>query len=202
MSHRSRPLRICTGCGERKEKTEMVRIVADPSGLLVPDLKGNLPSRGAYVCPDSRCIDKASAGRLKTSLKVPKGPGEGSEELHKAVADGYRRRIISLLGQAKKSGGFISGTNLVEGELRRAPGSQWLAIMARDVSKDISEKMLRSFKSASVPFRVFLDKSELGDALGKSPRSVVLVKDAGIAKAIEGSLDRYLRVLGKGGLDQ
>jgi ribosomal protein L7Ae-like RNA K-turn-binding protein len=53
-----------------------------------------------------------------------------------------------------------------------------------------------------VPFRVFLDKSELGDALGKSPRSVVLVKDAGIAKAIEGSLDRYLRVLGKGGLAQ
>jgi predicted RNA-binding protein YlxR (DUF448 family) len=201
-------VRICTGCGERKEKTEMVRIVADPSGLLVPDLKGNLPSRGAYVCPDARCIDKASAGRLKTSLKVqtslkvPKGSGEGSEELHKAVADGYRRRIISLLGQAKKSGRFISGTNLVEGELRRAPGSQWLAIMARDVSKDISEKMLRSFESASVPFRVFLDKSELGDALGKSPRSVVLVKDAGIAKAIEGSLDRYLRVLGKGGLAQ
>lgn len=202
MAPRSRPMRICTGCGERKEKAEMVRIVADPSGLLVPDLKSNLPSRGAYVCPDARCIGKASAGRLSASLKVPKGPGAGSEELQEAVAAGYRRRIISLLGQAKKSGRFISGTNLVEGELRRRPQARWLAILARDVSEDISEKMLRSLESASVPFRVFLDKDELGDALGKSSRSVVLVKDAGIANAIVESLDRYFRVLDKGGLDQ
>lgn len=202
MSPRRRPVRICTGCGERKEKAEMVRIVADPSGSLVPDLKGNLPSRGAYVCPDASCIDKASAGRLSASLKLSKSSGAGSKELQEAVANSYRRRVISLLGQAKKSGRFISGTNLVEGQLRRGPQGHWLAILARDVSEDISEKMLKNLKSASVSFRVFLDKDELGDALGKSPRSVVLVKDAGIAKSIEKSLDRYLRVLGKGGLDQ
>ncbi len=202
MSPRSRPVRICTGCGERKEKTEMVRIVADPSGLLIPDLKNNLPSRGAYVCPDARCIDKASAGRLRASLRAPKGSGAGSEGLQEAVAAGYRRRIISLLGQAKKSGRFISGTNLVEGEIRRGAQGQWLAILARDVSEDISEKMLRSLESASVPFRFFLGKDELGDILGKSPRSVVLIKDGGIARAIEESMDRYLRVLDKGGLDQ
>jgi len=202
VSPRRRPVRICTGCGERKEKAEMVRIVADPSGSLVPDLKGNLPSRGAYVCPDASCIDKASAGRLSASLKLSKSSGAGSKELQEAVANSYRRRVISLLGQAKKSGRFISGTNLVEGQLRRGPQGHWLAILARDVSEDISEKMLKNLKSASVSFRVFLDKDELGDALGKSPRSVVLVKDAGIAKSIEKSLDRYLRVLGKGGLDQ
>ena len=115
MSPRSRPVRICTGCGERKEKTEMVRIVADPSGLLIPDLKNNLPSRGAYVCPDAMCIDKASTGRLRASLKAGKGSGAGSKGLQEAVAAGYRRRIISLLGQAKKSGRYISGTNQFEG---------------------------------------------------------------------------------------
>jgi predicted RNA-binding protein YlxR (DUF448 family) len=195
-------VRICTGCGERKEKSEMVRIVADPSGLLIPDLKGNLPSRGAYVCPDASCIGKASTGRLRASLKVPKDSGAVSEGLQKAVADVYRRRIISLLGQAKKSGKFISGTNLVEGEIRRGPNAHWLAVLARDVSDDISEKMLRNLESASVPFRYFFSKDELGDALGKSPRSVVLVKDTGLAKAIVESIDRYLRVLNKGGSDQ
>jgi ribosomal protein L7Ae-like RNA K-turn-binding protein len=195
-------VRICSGCGERKEKSEMVRIVADPSGLLIPDLKGNLPSRGAYVCPDASCIGKASTGRLRASLKVPKDSGAVSEGLQKAVADVYRRRIISLLGQAKKSGKFISGTNLVEGEIRRGPNAHWLAVLARDVSDDISEKMLRNLESASVPFRYFFSKDELGDALGKSPRSVVLVKDTGLAKAIVESIDRYLRVLNKGGSDQ
>ena len=195
-------MRICTGCGERKEKSEMVRIVADPSGLLIPDLKGSLPSRGAYVCPDARCISKASAGRLRASLKVPKGSNTDSEMLLEALADGYRRRIFSLLGQAKKSGRFTSGTNLVEAELRRNPQGSWLAILASDVSADISEKILRSIESTSVSFRVFLGKDELGDALGKSPRSVVLIKDAGIARAIVESMDRYFRVLDQGGLDQ
>jgi len=199
---RSRPVRTCTGCGERKEKTEMVRIVADPSGHLVPDLRGNLPSRGAYVCPDAQCISRASAGRLSASLKIRVGSGPDPHRLQETLAEGYRRRIIALLGQAKKSGKFISGTNLVEGELRRVPRIHWLAIIARDVSGDIKEKMQRSLESASVPYRVFLYKEELGDAVGKSPRSVVLIKDAGIANAIVESLDRYMRVQNKGGLDQ
>jgi predicted RNA-binding protein YlxR (DUF448 family) len=87
----------------------MVRIVADPSGLLIPDLKSNLPSRGAYVCPDAGCIGKASAGRLRASLKAGKGSGAGAKELQDAVAAGYRRRIIALLGQAKKAEGLFQG---------------------------------------------------------------------------------------------
>lgn len=180
----------------------MVRIVADPSGQLVPDLKGNLPSRGAYVCPDARCITKAQAGRLRASLKAGKGSAEGSGELQGAVAEAYRRKVISLLGQAKKSGRFTSGTNLVEGELRRGPRSGSFAILASDVSGDISEKLSRALDLASVPYRTFLGKDDLGDALGKSPRSVVLIKDAGIANSIIESLDRYFRVLDKGGLDK
>lgn len=199
MAARSRPLRICTGCGERKEKAEMVRIVADPSGFLIPDLKGNLPSRGAYVCPDAGCISKASAGRLNASLKADKSSIKGFAKLQDAVAESYRRRIISLLGQARKSGNFTSGTNLVEAELRRDPQPHWFAMLARDISEDILEKIVKRLDLASVPYGVFLSKEDLGDALGKSPRSVVLVKDAGIAGAIGESLDRCLRVLNKGG---
>lgn len=202
MSPASRPVRICTGCGEKMEKSEMVRIVADPSGSLIPDLKGSLPSRGAYVCPDGRCINKATAGRLNASLGIKRSSKESSKGLQSAIADSYRRRIISLLGQAKKSGQFISGTNLVEGELRRGSQPHWFAVLARDTSEDISEKILKNLESASVPYGVILSKDELGDALGKSPRSIVLVKDAGIAGAIEESTDRYFRVLNKGGLDK
>lgn len=202
MSARARPERTCTGCGQKKDKGEMVRIVADPSGRLVPDLKGNLPSRGAYVCPDGSCLTRASAGKLRASLKVARRAAEDQDELSDTVALSYRRRVLSLLGQVKKSGMVVSGTNLVEGELRRERGSHWLAIVARDVSRDISERIVKNLESASVPFRTFLDKDELGEAIGKGPRSVVLIKDQGLAKAIEESLDRYWRVLDKGGLDQ
>jgi predicted RNA-binding protein YlxR (DUF448 family) len=199
---KSKPARICTGCGERKEKAKMVRIVAGPDGALVPDIKGNLPSRGAYVCPDEACITSATSGRLRASLKAPKGPDGDPEKLRAAIASSYRRRVISLLGQAKKSGKFISGTNMVEGEIRRGHEPGWLAILARDASGDIMEKMIRCLETESLPFRVCLSKNELGEVLGKSPRSVALIKDAGIAKAIEESLDCYKRVLDKGGLGQ
>jgi len=202
VSNRSRPVRICTGCGERKEKAEMVRIVADPSGSLIPDLKGSLPGRGAYVCPDASCILKASAGRLAASLKVPGDPSAKYKALKAAVAQVYRRRITGLLMQAKKSGRCVSGTNLVEGELRRGPQEGWFAILAEDTSEDIAVKITKSLKSAQVSCRSFFGKEELGDILGKSPRSVVLIKDSGIAGAIEESLDRYFKVRDKGGFDQ
>jgi ribosomal protein L7Ae-like RNA K-turn-binding protein len=179
----------------------MVRIVADPSGQIIPDMKGKLPSRGAYVCPDYNCIDKAAHGRLWASLKS--GAGRCSpDELRKTVGEGYARRVLALLGQAKKSGRFVSGTTLVEGELRRRPKDGWLGLVASDASGDISEKVQARFKAASVPFRVTMNKAELGDALGKSPRSVVLIKDDGISAAINESLDRYERVLNQGGSDK
>lgn len=181
----------------------MVRIVADPSGRIVPDLKGRLPSRGAYVCPDADCIRRAAAGRLGASLKLP-GGGAGADHrtVQQAVAEEYRRRVLALLGQARKSGKFTSGTNMVEGEIRRGAGDRWLALVAEDSSGAISEKIRRSLRSASVPCRLFLTRNDLGQALGKSPRSVALIKDQGIARAMEDSMDRYFRVLGKGGLDR
>jgi ribosomal protein L7Ae-like RNA K-turn-binding protein len=180
----------------------MVRIVVSPSGSFVPDVKGNLPGRGAYVCPDVKCISRASAGRLAHSLKAAGDQKSASEGLLKAVALGYRQRVVGLLMQAKKSGKYVSGTNLVEADLRRGPQDNWFAVLAEDASEDIAERITKKLKLARVSFRVFLGKEELGDILGKSPRSVVLIKDSGLARAIEESLDRYFKVLDKGGFDQ
>ena len=201
MTRRLPPVRTCTGCGQQKDKAQMVRIVTDPNGQVVADIKGKLPSRGAYVCPDGSCIERAARGRLWASLKASTGKCS-PEELGAAIAEGYSRKVLSLLGQAKKSGHFISGTTLVEGELRRRPKSGWLGLVAADASSDISEKVQTRFKAASVPYRITMSKAQFGDVLGKSPRSVVLIKDTGISAAIDESLDRYTRVLNQGGSDK
>jgi predicted RNA-binding protein YlxR (DUF448 family) len=196
------PLRTCTGCGQKKEKTKMVRVVADPSGRLIADLKGSMPSRGAYVCPDLSCIKKAATGRLAYSLKVGKDSGKTAAELQGTILAAYRQRVLSLLGQARKSGRVTSGTNLVEGELRRGSDEAWLGLMAGDASLNIAEKIEKALKAASVPYRIFSDKEGLGNAVGKSPRSIILVKDGGMARVIRESLDRCQNVLSNGGLDK
>jgi predicted RNA-binding protein YlxR (DUF448 family) len=52
------PERTCIGCRERAAKQDLLRVVAI-GGACVPDLRGTLPGRGAYVHPDTACLDLA-----------------------------------------------------------------------------------------------------------------------------------------------
>ena len=53
------PLRKCTGCGEMKPKSELVRVVRSPEGEISLDLSGRKNGRGSYICKNRACFDKA-----------------------------------------------------------------------------------------------------------------------------------------------
>ena len=53
---RKLPLRKCSGCGEMKPKTELVRVVRSPEGDFSMDLTGRKAGRGAYVCRNIDCL--------------------------------------------------------------------------------------------------------------------------------------------------
>lgn len=50
------PIRTCVGCGVKKPKKELVRIVRIPDGSFSIDPSGKSPGRGAYICPNSSCV--------------------------------------------------------------------------------------------------------------------------------------------------
>ncbi len=81
MKTKKIPLRRCTGCNEMKEKKELVRIVkSDESGYFL-DASGKKSGRGAYVCKNKECLQKAHKSRgLERSFKAPV-PKEVYEEL-------------------------------------------------------------------------------------------------------------------------
>ncbi|ATD54970.1 RNase P modulator RnpM [Clostridium chauvoei] len=65
------PLRMCTGCMEMKPKKELIRVVKSPEGEVSVDLTGKKSGRGAYICKDSVCLEKAfKAKRLSRNLDV------------------------------------------------------------------------------------------------------------------------------------
>lgn len=65
------PLRMCTGCMEMKPKKELIRVVKSPNGEVSVDLTGKKSGRGAYVCKNSECLEKAfKAKRLSRNLDV------------------------------------------------------------------------------------------------------------------------------------
>ena len=65
------PLRHCTGCGAEAPKSELIRVVRSPEGVISIDFKGKSSGRGAYLCRKAACLQKArKTGRLGRSLGV------------------------------------------------------------------------------------------------------------------------------------
>ena len=66
------PQRQCMGCRARKAKRELIRVVRCTDGQVQLDFSGKLNGRGAYLCPDPACPQKAQKSRsLERSLEVP-----------------------------------------------------------------------------------------------------------------------------------
>ncbi len=81
MKVRKIPQRTCIGCGQVKDKKKMVRIVRSPQGDISLDRSGKKPGRGAYVCEEASCIEKAFQSKaLEKALQV-KVPAEVKEKL-------------------------------------------------------------------------------------------------------------------------
>lgn len=66
------PERRCTGCGERFEKSALIRVVRSPEGEISLDRTGRASGRGAYICHAVSCLRKArKARRLEQALDCP-----------------------------------------------------------------------------------------------------------------------------------
>jgi uncharacterized protein len=65
------PKRVCVGCREQFDKKDLVRVVRTPEGLITIDLKGKQNGRGAYLCKNRECLEKAIKNKgLERTLKV------------------------------------------------------------------------------------------------------------------------------------
>ncbi|MGI8682352.1 MAG: YlxR family protein [Mycobacteriales bacterium] len=62
MVRRTTPVRTCVGCRSRASKPDLLRVVG-VSAALVPDPRGRLPGRGAFVHLDPGCLDLAERQR-------------------------------------------------------------------------------------------------------------------------------------------
>lgn len=53
------PQRTCMGCNEKKDKKDLIRIVKSSDGEINIDKSGKMPGRGAYICDNIECLEKA-----------------------------------------------------------------------------------------------------------------------------------------------
>lgn len=83
MKERKTPMRMCVGCREMQPKKSLIRVVRSPEGEISMDATGRKPGRGAYVCRNAQCLQKALKQRqLERAFSCTLG-----EETHKALMD-------------------------------------------------------------------------------------------------------------------
>ncbi len=67
---KKKPMRKCLGCGELKDKSELIRIVKTKEDEFFVDKSGKKNGRGAYICDSSNCFDKAMRNKgIERSFK-------------------------------------------------------------------------------------------------------------------------------------
>ena len=82
------PMRQCVGCGEMKNKKDMMRVLKTADDAVLLDQTGRKNGRGAYLCRNGECLRRACRNKgLERSLKI-RIPQEIYESLEKEFEEG------------------------------------------------------------------------------------------------------------------
>ncbi|HAG56622.1 MAG TPA: DUF448 domain-containing protein [Ruminococcaceae bacterium] len=87
MQTRKIPMRMCTGCGQMKPKRELVRVVKSQAGDVSLDLTGKKAGRGAYICRDRECLQKARKARRLEKAFSCRIPDEIYDKMEEELQD-------------------------------------------------------------------------------------------------------------------
>ena len=72
MKLRKIPMRMCLGCQGMKTKKELIRIVKNKENDISVDFTGKKQGRGAYLCRNILCFEKARKGkRIEKAFESP-----------------------------------------------------------------------------------------------------------------------------------
>ncbi len=212
------PQRLCVSCRERKNKSDLIRVVLLADGRVEVDPTGKMPGRGAYVCKNEDCLKAAcKAHRIEKSLKgvsqegmsdqlkavmeesasaisfpakrgSVRGDPSGPKDGNNAVSE---EKILSFIGLAARAGQVISGADAVSAATGKS--KVFLFIAADDSAEGTLRLIKRISGDKGIPVRVFSSKNKLGVQLGKRDRAVVALTDKNFADQLIRLLDEHVK---------
>ena len=81
------PQRTCVGCKTQKNKSELIRIVMNKEGNIFIDKTGKANGRGAYICNNPDCLEKAIKTKCIERSFETNIEAEIYDELRKEITD-------------------------------------------------------------------------------------------------------------------
>lgn len=174
--------RRCLVTGEVLPKERLLRFVVGPDDELVPDPGARLPGRGLWLKPERAIIRRAQTRGLfaraaKARVKVP-------DDLIERLVAQERRRLLDLLGLARRAGALVAGFEKVRAAL--AGGGVAVLLAAADGGPDGRGKLaaLAAHTAPQAPLLDGFTAAELAQALGREHAVHAAVLASGIADRI------------------
>lgn len=156
----------------------MLRFVASPDGLIVPDLAAKLPGRGIWLSASRDVVDSARAKgafarAARRKVTVP-------PDLVAIVETALTRRVSELLGFARRAGQAVGG--FMRAREMIASGRCGLVVQAWDGSADERARLLSG--AGAIEVVTPLDAAALGVVFGHDHMVHVAVAQGRLAHAI------------------
>jgi hypothetical protein len=146
------------------DEARLIRFVAGPGGVVVPDLARKLPGRGLWVAATREAV--ATATRKGLFARAARAKLTAPADLADQVEQLLRRRLLAGLGLARKAGELAVGFEKAMAAVR-AGRAAWL-VDASDGAEDGRRKLIHAAHGAPVRPRMLILFSceELSLALG------------------------------------
>ena len=81
------PQRTCMGCNAKKDKKDLIRVVKNKEGIISIDKTGKANGRGAYICNNIECLEKAIKSKRLERVLETKISEEIYENLRGVIVD-------------------------------------------------------------------------------------------------------------------
>ena len=150
--------------GQVMEEARLIRFVAGPDGVVVPDLARKLPGRGMWVAADRASVETAARkGGFSRSAKAKlSAPADLADQVDKLLT----KRVLDGLGLARRAGDLTSGFEKAAAAI--ASGKAAWMIEASDGAADGRRKLLQAARRVSPSPRLagLFCADELSLALG------------------------------------
>jgi hypothetical protein len=150
--------------GQVMEEARLIRFVAGPDGVVVPDLARKLPGRGLWVAADRASVETAARkGGFSRSAKTKlSAPADLSEQVDRLLA----KRVLDGLGLARRAGDLTSGFEKALAAISSGKAA-WM-VEASDGAEDGRRKLLQAARRVSPSPRLaaLFTGDELSLALG------------------------------------
>ena len=150
--------------GAVMDEARLIRFVASPDGVAVPDLARKLPGRGLWVAADRGSVQAAT--RKGVFARAAKARITAPADLADQVEALLRRRVLSGLGLGRRAGEINWGFEKVSAAVRSGK-AVWL-IEASDGAADGRRKIFALARRPPCPPELIgaFTSAELGLALG------------------------------------